>query len=190
ADLVAHYARNTNPTRLSERFEARCDIHSVSEDVVLLCDHIPEVDPDAESDVPLLGYFRLAVNHPTLHLDRTAHGIHDTRKFREQAVAGVFDDPAVMLADLRIHQLAQMRLEPFVRTFLIGAHQPRVAGNVSGQDRCKTAGRSHGSSNPPCSGLSNAPIYRQPAYRNILPSRVVLTPQRAPPGRNERFPPS
>src|SRR5215470_9237760 len=93
-----------------------------------------------------------------------------------------------MLADLRIDQLAQMRLEAFVRAFLIGAHEPRVAGNVGGQDRCKTAGRGHGSSNPPCSGLSNALLYRRPAYRNILPSRVVLTAQRAPAGRNERFP--
>src|SRR5215471_3977753 len=114
-----------------------------------------------------------------MHLDRTAHGIHDTRKFCDQAVAGVLDDPAVMLPDLRIDQLAQMRLEAFVRAFLIGAHEPRVAGNVGGQDCCKTAGRGHGSSNPPCSGLSNAPLYRQPTCRNILPSRVVLISQQA-----------
>src|SRR5262249_57507523 len=60
-----------------------------------------------------------------------------------------------------------------------GAQGRGVGGNVGGQDRCKTAGRGHGSSNPPCSGLFNAPLYRQPTCRNILPSRVVLISQQA-----------
>jgi len=38
-----------------------------------------------------------------------------------------------------------MRLEPFVRPFLISAHQPRVPGNVGGEDRSETADRGHGS---------------------------------------------
>ena len=94
----------------------------------------------------------------------------------------------MVLVDLRIEELAEMRLEPFVRA-VVGSHQPRTTRDVGRQDRCKTAGRGHGKSNPPCSGLSNAPLYRQPACRNILAGRVVLTPQRASPVGNDHFPP-
>ena len=73
-----------------------------------------------------------------------------------------FDGTAMVLVDLRIEELAEMRLEPFVRA-LVGSHQPRTTRDVGRQDRCKTAGRGHGSSNPPCSGLFNAPLYRRPA---------------------------
>jgi hypothetical protein len=40
-----------------------------------------------------------------------------------------------MLLDLRINQLAEMRLEPFVRALLIGPHQPRVPRQIGGKDR-------------------------------------------------------
>ena len=93
----------------------------------------------------------------------------------------------MVLVDLRIEELAEMRLEPFVRaSSLASAADNRDVGR---QDCCKTAGRGHGKSNPPCSGLSNAPLYRQPACRNILAGRVVLTPQRASPVGNDHFPP-
>jgi hypothetical protein len=46
-----------------------------------------------------------------------------------------------MLADLRIEQFAQMRLEALVRAFLIGAHQTRIARHIGGEDRGKAAGR-------------------------------------------------
>src|SRR5262249_28296492 len=104
-DLISHHSRDANSTGLSECLQTCRDIHPVAEDVVFLDDHVTEIDPDAEPDAPLLAHLRLAVDHPALDLHSAAHRIHDTRKFREQAVAGVLDDPAVMLADLRIDQL-------------------------------------------------------------------------------------
>jgi hypothetical protein len=35
-----------------------------------------------------------------------------------------------MFRDLRVDQLAAMRLEPFKRAFLVSAHQPRVARDI------------------------------------------------------------
>ena len=64
-------------------------------------------------------------------------------KFRQQAVAGVLDDPAPVLLDLRIDQLPEMRLEPFVRPLLIRAHQARVPRHVGGEDRGEAADRRH-----------------------------------------------
>src|SRR6516162_6059952 len=111
-------------------------------------DYVTKVHPDAKLDAPLLRHVGLAVSHPTLDLRGTADGIDDTRKFREHAVAGVLDDTAVMLGDLRIDQLAEMPLQAFVRTLLIGAHQPRIACDIGGEDRGKAAGRGHGWAGP------------------------------------------
>jgi hypothetical protein len=51
-------------------------------------DHVAEVDADAKPDLPHLGYLRLTVSHPSLHLHGAAHGIYNTRKFRQQSVHG------------------------------------------------------------------------------------------------------
>jgi hypothetical protein len=48
------------------------------------------------------------------------------------AVAGRLDDAAGMLADLRVDELAAMRLEAFVRAFLVCAHKPRVPRHIGG----------------------------------------------------------
>jgi len=37
-----------------------------------------------------------------------------------------------MLADLRVDELAAMRLEAFVRAFLVCAHKPRVPRHIGG----------------------------------------------------------
>jgi hypothetical protein len=75
---------------------------------------------------------RLAVDHPALDLHSAAHRIDDTRKFRQQAVAGVLYDPASVFLDLRIDQFAEMGLQAFVRPLFIRAHEARVPGHVGG----------------------------------------------------------
>ena len=44
-----------------------------------------------------------------------------------------------VLLDLRINQLAEMLLEPLVRSLLIRSHEPRVAGHIGGKDRGEAA---------------------------------------------------
>jgi len=44
-----------------------------------------------------------------------------------------------MLADLRVDELAAMRLKALVGVFLVHAHQPRVARHIGGEDRGETA---------------------------------------------------
>jgi len=67
---------------------------------VFLNDHIAEVDADAEPDAPVLRHLGLSIHHRALHPDRTAHRLHNTGKFRQQAVAGVLYDAATVLLDL------------------------------------------------------------------------------------------
>ena len=75
-----------------------------------------------------------------LNFAGAAHRIDDARELRQHAVAGGLDNPAVMLADLRTEQFAQLRLEALVRAFLIDTHQARIPHHIGGEDRRETAG--------------------------------------------------
>jgi hypothetical protein len=74
---------------LSEGFEAEGDVDAVAEDIVLLKDHVAEIDPDPKQDTPLSGDTPLAVKHPALDLYSAAHSVRDARKLRQEPVAGI-----------------------------------------------------------------------------------------------------
>ena len=122
AYLVPNDAAHTDPARFGKGLQTRGDIHPVAEDVVLLDDHISEVDADAEPDAAFVGYVGFTVSHPPLHLDCAPHGVQNAAKLCQQAVAGVLYDPAPMFSDLRIDQLPEMSLEAFVGPFFVRAH--------------------------------------------------------------------
>jgi len=67
------------------------NIHTVSEYVVLLSDHVAEIAAAAEPDPPLLGRFRIAVGHSALDFDGTTYGVDDAGKFHQNSIAGVLD---------------------------------------------------------------------------------------------------
>jgi hypothetical protein len=69
-----------------------------------------------------------------LHLNGTADGVNDARELREKAVASVLYDSTSVLGDFRVDQLAEMRLEPRVGLFLIGAHQTRIARYIGSEN--------------------------------------------------------
>ena len=120
------------------------EISSTSTDDVVLDDHVTEVDAHPKGDALAFGRFPVSVDHDALGLDRAAYRVDDTGELRPKPVAGVPDDAAVMLGNLGINQLAEMRHEAFVGALLIGAHQARIPGHISGKDRSETAGRGHG----------------------------------------------
>ena len=122
----------------------RRDVDAVAVNIVGVGDHVADIDPDAKAQAALLGHIQIAVGHRALDFAGTAHRVDHTGEFRQYAVAGGLDDAAAMLADLRIDHFAQMRLEAFVRAFLIGAHQARIAHHIRGEDRGETAGGGRG----------------------------------------------
>jgi hypothetical protein len=146
AHLVAHEPADADPASLGECLQMGRDIHPIAKDVVLLSDHVTEVDPDAEPYPPLLGNLRLAVGHSPLYLGGTANCVDHAREFGQQPVAGVLYDTAAVFVDLRIDQFPEVRLEPFVRPLLIRAHQARIPRHVGSEDRGEAADRGHGSS--------------------------------------------
>jgi hypothetical protein len=69
-----------------------------------------------------------------LDLRCTPQRIHHARKLREHAVAGVLDDAAAVLVNLRVNQLTEMRFDPFVGAFLISTHESAITGDVRGKN--------------------------------------------------------
>src|SRR5215471_18665852 len=143
SDLIAHHSRDANAPGFCQCLQPRSNVDTVAVDVVLLGNYVTNVDADAEPNPAFFWHVGLALGHAGLHLDRAAHCIHNTGKFRHQAVAGVLYGAAMVLPDLRINHFAQMRLEPFVRPLLVGSHQPRVPGHIGGENGGETAGRGH-----------------------------------------------
>jgi hypothetical protein len=164
ADLVAHRPRDADPARLGERFEARRDIDPVAKDVAVLGDDVAEVDADTKSDAPLVRYLQLAVDHPALDLSGAADGVDNTAKFRQQAVTSVFYRAPLVLTDLWLDQLREMRSQAVVGAFLVRPHQP--ARHIGGKDRGETADRGH------CS--PGAARLIQPTLHPNLPKSAML----------------
>jgi hypothetical protein len=102
-------------------------------------DDVTKIDADAKPDHLDGGRVPLAIEHSALHLDGAPHRVDNTAKFDQHAVAGRFDNSTAVLGDLGINKLPPMRPEAVERSFLIGAHQPRVARDISGQNGGKPA---------------------------------------------------
>jgi hypothetical protein len=82
-------------------------------------------------------------SHSALHFNGGPNRIDHAPELGEEPVPGVLYDPAAMLPDFRIDQLAEMRLQPFVRPILIRSHQARVPRHIGGEDRGEAADRRH-----------------------------------------------
>src|SRR5216683_591545 len=122
---------------LGQAFETGGDVDAVAEYVVVLDDDVADVDADAEVDAAFCRYWGIAFGHCPLQLGRASERVDDAGELDQEAVAGGLDDAAVMAGDFWVDQLGAERLEPAERPFLIGFDQPRVAGDVSREDRRK-----------------------------------------------------
>jgi hypothetical protein len=88
--------------RLSQRLQPRRYVHPIPEDVVLLNDHVTEVDADAEVNSPLWQGSLIALGHPALDLNGAPDGIDHAGELGKQAVAGVLNDPPRCSAVFRL----------------------------------------------------------------------------------------
>ena len=66
--------------------------------------------------------------------DGAGDRLDDARELDQDAVAGGLDDAALVLGDVRIDQVAAMRLEPRQGAGFVLAHQPAVAGDIGGEN--------------------------------------------------------
>ena len=133
--VFLHALRHAYPARLGDPFEARRDVDAVAKDVAVLFDDVAEIDADPEIQPLIRAHVRIAPSHSLLHLDGAAHRIDDAGELGQQPVARRLDDPAAMLGDAGIEQFAAMAVKAGKGAFVVGAHQPTVAGDVSRKDR-------------------------------------------------------
>jgi hypothetical protein len=113
AHVVMDRIGDEHPAGIGQGFDPCCDVDAVTVEVVALDDHVAEIDADAPFDAVVRRDTSVPLGHPLLHFDRAAHRVDDAGKFDQDAVAGGLDDPAVVLGDLRIEELAAQRLEAF-----------------------------------------------------------------------------
>ena len=116
-------------------FHADGDVDVVAEQFVLVGHHVAHVDAEPELHGPIGGQVVVALRHQVLHLDGSLDGADDAGKLQQEAVAGVLEDMAAMVEDDRMDR-GPMRLEGRMRPRLVGAHHPRVAGDVGAHDGC------------------------------------------------------
>src|SRR5262249_1828595 len=138
AHLVAHDATHADAPWLRQSFEACRDVDAIAVDVLVVDDDVAHVQPDAELDAPLRRHLGVALGHFPLDIDGTPAGVDDAGKLAEDAIARRLDDASAVFRDLRIDDCASQALERSQRAFLVQAHQPRIAHDISGEDGRET----------------------------------------------------
>src|ERR1035437_428398 len=139
AYLIVHDAGNHDPAGVGQRLQARRHIDAVSENVIAVENGVADIDADAEFDALVRRCRGVALCHAALDIDRATDGIDHAHELHEHSIARRFDDSAAMFGDLGIDEFLTVPLELAQRAFLIGAHQPAVAGNVAGENRRQPA---------------------------------------------------
>jgi hypothetical protein len=155
-----HDAADADFPRLGQSFEAGGDVDAVAEDVAFVEDDVAEVDADTKLDPLLRPHVGVALGHRLLQLGGTAHRIDDAGELHEQPVAGRLYDPAPMLLDLRVPHLGADRFQRNERAFLVRPHQPRIPGDIGGQDRGEAASGGHYRCGPSLPGKFSGRIPR------------------------------
>ena len=96
------------------------------------------MDPDPRSQNQVLGYPGIRLGQSLLHGHGTLNGINHAREFGQDAVARCIRDPAPVLGDEVIHDLAMSR-QGAQGPDLVLAHEAGITCHVGGEDRCQPA---------------------------------------------------
>src|SRR5262249_55258720 len=96
ANLVIDTARNTNSFGLRCSLQSSGDVHTVTQQVSVLYDHVADVDPDPKCHLPSRGQLFVARAQRGLNLSCTADSLDRTRKFRKDCITSGVKDTAAM----------------------------------------------------------------------------------------------
>jgi hypothetical protein len=97
--------------------------------------YVTRVDTDPELDPGFFGDFRVVSAHYLLNFESTAHSIHGTWKFDQDAVAHSFDDTPAVGGNPGVDQLGIEGLQARACSFLVSLHQSGISDHVGHQDR-------------------------------------------------------
>ena len=127
------------PPGVGQALEPGGDVDAVAEDVVVLDDHVAEIDADPELDPAGRRHVGVALGHPALDLGGALDGLDDARELDQHAIAAGLDDPALVLGDRGIDQLEPVRPQARERARFVRLHEPAVAHHVGGEDHGEPA---------------------------------------------------
>ena len=129
--------RRCNATRLGETLQAGGDIHTVAEEVSSPDHHIAHVNADPELKPPLLGLSGARLCELLLNRNGALDRIDRARKLGQHAIASGVGDPAPMLSNQPVHDLASGS-EGAQSPGLVLAYQAGVPRHISGENRCQS----------------------------------------------------
>lgn len=102
AGMIEKGLGNADAAGLSQPFEARGDIHSVTVNIIAVDYDVAQVDANAELDTLIRGFASIALTHPLLQFDGATRRIYHAGKFDQSSVARCLDHAAPMFGDLGI----------------------------------------------------------------------------------------
>jgi hypothetical protein len=118
---------------LRDPLQPRGDVDPVAKDIVVVDDDVTDMNADAEFDPVVLWHVGILPGHAALDFNRKARRIDCAGEFDQHAVAGRLDYPSAMRGDGGIDQGPSKRLQPGKRTFLVGAHETAISGDIRRQ---------------------------------------------------------
>ena len=128
--LLMNDIRSADAARLRNAFKARRYVDPIAKDIVAINNNVADIDANTELDLLVRRYFGISLWHGALNLDGTTNRIDRACKLHQRAVARSLDDAAAMLRDLRIDDLAPVRLKCREGPFLINPHQSAISGDI------------------------------------------------------------
>ncbi len=140
-ELVAHFLLNAAghayAAWVGERLQARRYVDALAPHVAAVDDHVPDIYADAKFEPLVDRNVRIALRHPTLQHDGTAHSVHDACELRQNPVAGDSDDASLVSVYGGLDELIPVRPPLFERAFFIGPDEATVASDVRRHDGCQ-----------------------------------------------------
>ncbi|MBB4189648.1 hypothetical protein GGE07_006344 [Sinorhizobium terangae] len=138
-DKIAHSGRYGDSAWPCNPLQPRRDVHAVAEDVAILQDDVSQINADPELNAVIRRNWVISNDHRALYVDSTGYRFQNTLKLGENAIADELYDPAVVLCNLRVQELALVGHQRAERRGFVGLHEPTEANDVSGEDRCQSA---------------------------------------------------
>ena len=110
--MIAHRSGDADATRRALGFKSRRNIHSIPVQISPISNRVANVDPNPKADSSIRRLIAVVDRDLLLHLDGTAHRPVDAVEHDEQGIASRLDDPAAVLLDRRVYQVAAQSPQP------------------------------------------------------------------------------
>ncbi len=132
--MVAHRARDADTTDRTGGLQPGCHVYATAVNIRAVREYITDIDADAKADAPIGRLVAVKLRHTALHRNRAAYGRGGAGELEEQGIPRSIHEPAVVLAQFGLDQVAKEYLYSGKGARIVEVDQPAVAGNVGMDD--------------------------------------------------------